>query len=152
MVGCSPHDGALGADPLGIVVAQRRELREVGDEHAAGVMIMTKGGAGSRRCRTGNRTRSGCRRVDHAADLPLVVAGGAARGVDGVAAVRHGDAAEFLHRLEGLVPRDAPARSFSPVLPARFMGYRMRSGWNSTCLKARQHRGQRGSVVRRPRT
>ena len=27
---------------------------------------------------------------------------------------------------------------FSPRSPARFMGYRMRSGWNSTCLKARQ--------------
>ena len=104
----APDDGALRAGPLGVVVAQRRELGEVGDEHAAvghdhqRQARQIARGAGQETVLVG-----AAHSVHHAPDLPLVVAGGAAQGVNRVAAVGHRDAPKLLvASLECLVPRD----------------------------------------------
>ena len=105
----APNDGALRARPLGIVVAQRGELREVGDQHAAvGHDHERQAGEVARGAGEEAVLVRAAERVRHTADLPLVVASGAAQAVDGVAAVGHRDAAEFLVAgFKRFVPRDA---------------------------------------------
>ena len=141
----APDDGALGAHPLGVVVAQRRELREVGDEHAAvghdheRQAGQVAGGAGQEAVLVG---------VRHAADLPLVVAGGAAQAVDGVAAVGHGDAAELLVAgFQRLVPRDALPLAASALAHAPH-GVQDAVGMELHLLEGQAPGAQRAAVVR----
>ena len=145
----APDDGALGAHPLGVVVAQRRELREVGDEHAAvghdheRQAGQVAGGAGQEAVLVG-----AAERVRHAADLPLVVAGGAAQAVDGVAAVGHGDAAELLVAgFQRLVPRDALPLAASALAHAPH-GVQDAVGVELHLLEGQAPGAQRAAVVR----
>ena len=145
----APDDGALGAHPLGVVVAQRRELREVGDEHAAvghdheRQAGQVAGGAGQEAVLVG-----AAERVRHAADLPLVVACGAAQAVDGVAAVGHGDATEFLVAgFQRLVPRDALPLA-APALAGALHGVQDAVGVELHLLEGQAPRAQRAAVVR----
>ena len=144
-----PDDGALGAHPLGVVIAKRGELREVGDEHATiGHDHERKArqiacGAGQEAVLVG-----ATHGVGHAADLPLIVTGGAAQAVDGIATVGHGDATELLVAgLEGLIPGDALPLVLA-TLASALHGVQDAVGMELDLLECQAARAQGAAVVR----